>query len=72
MVDINASMGWLRPSNFRENNEHDREWLTEQKVAIKIAELVLDSNTTVYRQWFRRAENTVADSLSRGTNYLSN
>ena len=65
-------MDWLRPSNFRENDDHDSKWLAKQKVSRKLAELVLDSNTTVYRQWFRGADNTVADRLSRDAYYLSN
>ena len=51
MGDKTASMGWLRRSNFRENDEHDSEWLANQKLARKLAELVLYSNTTVCRQW---------------------
>ena len=72
MGDNTASMGWLRRSNFRENNEHDMEWLAKQRVARKVAELVLDSDTVLYRQWFRGADNTVADSLSRDAYFLSN
>ena len=72
MGDKIASVGWLKRSNFRDNDKNDREWISKQKVARKLAELVLYSNTTVYRQWFRGADNTVADSLSRDTYYLSN
>ena len=50
MGDNTASMGCLRRSNFRENEEHDLEWLAKQKVAQKVAALVLDSGTTLYRQ----------------------
>ena len=72
MGDNTASMGWLRRSNFRENDEHDSECLARHKVARKLSELVLYSNTTVYRQWFSGADNTVADILSRDAYYLSN
>ena len=72
MRDNTASMGWLKRSNFRDNDKHDREWISKQKVARKLAELVLYSNTTVHRQWFRGADNTVEDSLSRDAYYLSN
>ena len=71
MVDNNASMSWLSRSNFRENDQHDSEWIAKHKVEIKLAELVLDSNTTVYRQWFIGSDNTVVDSLSRDDYYLS-
>ena len=72
MGDNTASMGWLRRPNFRESDKHDSECLAKHKVAINIALLVLYSNTTVYRQWFIGADNTVADSLSRDAYYLSN
>ena len=72
MGDNTASMGWLRRSNFRENEEHDLEWLAKQKVARKVATLVLNSGTTLYRQWFKGADNVVADSLSRDAYFLPN
>ena len=65
MGDNTASMGWLRRSNFRENDEDDVEWLVKQKVARKLAEVILDSQTCLYRQWFKGEENVLADSLSR-------
>ena len=71
MGDNTASMGWLRRSNFRENDEHDTEWLAKQKIARKLGELVLQSDATVYRQWFRGIDNDVADSLSRDSYFLS-
>jgi hypothetical protein len=70
MGDNTASMGWLRRSNFRENNKNDQEWLAKQKIARKLANLILDSNTTIYRQWFPGVENVVADSLSRDAYFL--
>ena len=33
---------------------------------------MLSTNTTLYRQWFRGADNIVADSLSRDAYFLSN
>ena len=41
-----------------------------QKVARKLATLVLDSNASIYRQWFPGVENVVADSLSRDAYFL--
>ena len=38
MGDNTASMGWLRRSNFRENDENDQEWLAKQKVSRKLHE----------------------------------
>ena len=65
MGDNTASMGWLRRSNFRENKEGDIEWLAKQRVARKVADTILESNTCLYRQWFKGEENVLADSLSR-------
>ena len=72
MGDNTASMGWMRRSNFRENDEHDTEWLAKQRVARKLANIVLDSEAALYRQWFKGADNDVADSLSRDAYFLSN
>ena len=71
MGDNTASMDWLKRSNFRENDEHESGWLEKQKVSRKLVELVLYSNTIVYRKWFRGADKTVPESLSRGSYYLS-
>ena len=71
MGDNTASMGWLRRSNFREKNAHDVEWLAKQKIARKLAEIVLETESCLYRQWFKGAENAVADSLSRDSYYLN-
>ena len=70
MGDNTASMGWLRRSNFRENDEDDVEWIIKQKIARKVAEIVLKSKACLYRQWFKGEENTVADSLSRDAYFL--
>ena len=71
MGDNTASMGWLRRTNFRAKNESDLDWIAKQTTARKLANLVLDSETVLYRQWFRGADNTVADSLSRDAYFLS-
>ena len=57
MGDNSASMGWLRRTNFRENEECDMEWAAKQQVARKLASLVLESNSCLYRQWFKGADN---------------
>ena len=71
MGDNTASMGWLRRSNFRERDEQDVEWLVKQKVARKLASIVLEAEACLYRQWFKGADNVVADSLSRDAYYLN-
>jgi hypothetical protein len=62
----------MRSYNFRESDEDNIEWLAKQKIMRTLAELVLTTNTTLYRQWFRGADNIVADSLSRDAYFLSN
>jgi hypothetical protein len=71
MGDSTAAMGWLRRSNFRENNEADIEWLVKQQVARKVARVVLQADAVLYRQWFKGESNTVADSLSRDCYFLT-
>ena len=70
MGDNTAAMGWLRRANFREQNESDREWFAKQQTARQLATIVLNNNTVLYRQWFRGADNDLADSLSRDSLYL--
>ena len=71
MGDSTSAMGWLRRSNFREKDESDKEWEVKQSVARKLARLVLDSETVLYKQWFAGELNVVADSLSRDCYYLN-
>lgn len=72
MGDNTASMGWLRRSDFRENDEGDMEWIAKQTVATKAAEVVLESNSCLCRQWLRGKDNVAADSLPRDGRFLSN
>ena len=71
MGDNTASMGWLCRSNFRENDESDVEWIAKQKMARKLASLILEKDAVLYRQWFRGHDNVVVDSLSRDMYYMS-
>ena len=64
MGDRTSAMGWLCRSNFWERDESDKDWLAKQKLARKLAHLILDSETLLYKQWFRGKDNVVADSLS--------
>jgi hypothetical protein len=70
MGDSTAAMGWLRRSNFRQKFETDTEWLVKQDIARKVAELVLQADAVLYRQWFKGEDNVVADSLSRDCFFL--
>ena len=71
MGDSTSAIGWLRRSNFRAKDENDIEWEVKQNVARKLANLVLDSETVLYKQWFAGELNVVADSLSRDCYYLN-
>ena len=71
MGDSTTALGWLRRSNFREDEESPTEWKAKQRAARKVAHLLLDSDTLLYRQWFRGKDNDIADSLSRDLYYLS-
>ena len=50
--DNTSTMGWLWRPNFRETAEHDEEsnldWLVKQKVARKLAGLLLTSGAVLY------------------------
>ena len=72
MGDSTSAMGWLRCSNFtREQEENDEEWRDKQCITWKLASLVFDSKTMLYRQWFTGELNALAGSLSRDVYYLS-
>jgi hypothetical protein len=69
--DSTSAMGWLRRSNFREKDESDLDWLAKQSVSRKLANLILESETLLYKQWLRGEDNVIADSLSRDVYFLS-
>jgi hypothetical protein len=71
MGDNTTAAGWCKRTNFRENAEGDQEWIVKQQVARKLANLVLDSNSVLYTQWFRGSWNLVTNSLSRDVHFLS-
>ena len=61
MGDNTASMGWLRRSNFREENESNLEWFAKQEVARKLARIVLLAEACLYSQWFAGEKNIGGD-----------
>ena len=69
--DSTSAMGWLRRSNFRASDEESHDWIAKQRVARKLASLVLTSGTVLYSQWLEGDMNIVADSLSRDGYILS-
>jgi hypothetical protein len=71
MGDNTTAAGWCKRTNFREKTEGDQEWIVKQQVARKLANLVLDSDSVLYTQWFKGSWNLVTDSLSRDVHFLS-
>ena len=61
----------MRRSNFRKKYESDVAWKVKQQLGRKLANLVLDSNTVLYKQWLKGQDNVVADSLSWDNYFLS-
>ena len=71
MGDNTTAAGWCRRTNFRESSEADTDWIVKQQVARKLANLILDSKTVLYTQWFKGSWNLVTDSLSRDIHLFS-
>ena len=71
MGDNTTAAGWCRRTNFRETTEGDRDWVVKQQVARKLADLILESDSVLYTQWFKGTWNLVTDSLSRDMHLFS-
>jgi len=65
MTDSTTSEGWLRKSNFIEDGEDPIQATIRIKVARLHATHYLSNEIREYSQWFRGADNNVADTLSR-------
>ena len=48
--DNTSALGWMRRSNFRMKDESDISWGVKQQLGRKLANLVLDLNTVLYKQ----------------------
>ena len=70
--DNTSALGWMRRSNFRQTEDTDSSWEVKQHLGRHLANLILKSDTLLYKQWLKGKENVVADSLSRDNYYLSN
>jgi hypothetical protein len=64
MTDSTTSEGWLRKSNFIEDGKDPIQATIRIKVARLHATHYLSNEIKEYSQWFRGAENNVADALS--------
>ena len=65
MTDSSTSAGWLKKSNFPDDNEEEIHFHSKLELARTHADRVLKADIKDYSQWFPGAENDLADSLSR-------
>jgi len=65
MTDSTTSEGWLRKSNFIEEGEDPIQATIRIEVAHLHSTHYLSNKIREYSQWFRGADNNVADALSR-------
>ena len=72
LTDSTTSAGWLRRSNFKENDESDDHQLAKLTLSRSHAKRFLDHEVKEYSQWFPGHENVIADSLSRDFHLSSN
>jgi hypothetical protein len=60
-TDSTSASGWLRKSNFA---DRDDEYI-QLSAARKLAELLINTGSCLYSQWFPGEKNSISDSLSR-------
>jgi hypothetical protein len=60
--DSTSATGWLRKSNFSDNNHP-----LQLEAARHLAFIILDAGVLLYSQWFAGKKNGMSDSLSRDT-----
>ena len=65
MTDSSTSEGWLRKTNFKEDDEEPIQASIRIEVARTHAKQYMDIGLREYSQWFPGNENNVADALSR-------
>jgi hypothetical protein len=60
-TDSTSASGWLRKSNFADREDE----IIQLTAARKLAELLIQSESCLYSQWFPGDKNSISDSLSR-------
>ena len=65
LTDNTTSAGWLRKSNFADDNDKTPHMLAKLHVARSHASRFIDHDIKEYSQWFPGKENIIADALSR-------
>jgi hypothetical protein len=63
-TDSSTAAGWLKKSNFTDREDENVQLTT----ARQLGQLLIDSQSCLYSQWFPGDENDIADSLSRDFN----
>jgi hypothetical protein len=67
-TDSTTAAGWLCKSNFAEVEDK----IMQMTTTCRLASLIINTKSCLYRQWFLGSDNTVADSLSRNFHIDSN
>ena len=65
MTDSTTSAGWIRKTNFKEDDLDPIEAKTRIEIARHHALLFINNDIKEYSQWFEGKKNQVADALSR-------
>jgi hypothetical protein len=60
-TDSTSASGWLRKSNFADRDDEH----IQLSAARKLAELLIETESCLYSQWFPGDMNSISDSLSR-------
>ena len=65
MTDSTTAAGWLRKSNFKEDDEGEVQLRLKRETARNFAVTTMKQEIKLYSQWFPGERNEVTDSLSR-------
>ena len=65
MGDSTSAMGWMRKSNFTNDDENDTDTISKLAAARHLARIVQESLSCLYTQWFCGEDNNVSEFLSR-------
>jgi hypothetical protein len=60
-MDSTSASGWLHKSNFVDKEDE----IVQLTTAHKLANILINSKSCLYSQWFKGDHNAVSDSLSR-------
>ena len=66
-TDSTTAEGWLHRTNFSASSATPEDVAVKLAAARQLADILIESNSMLYSQWFRSDLNPEADSLSRDT-----